>query len=81
MATMVSVVLSLALYTVANWRRETENNKDRNTSFFYYHCCCEHNSMNQQSFVDISNQLTLVSLLSGFPHHKAESVGEENGQT
>lgn len=69
-ATMVSVVLSLALYTVANWRKETESNKSRNTKnilFFHKHCCCEHDSINQQGFVDINNQLTLVSVLLGFP--------------
>lgn len=52
MATIVSVRLSLALYTVANYREKTkEVDKVQN----------QHHETAADGLVDISNQLTLVS--------------------
>lgn len=57
MATMVSVVLSLALYTVANWGKYTVSIISRFTAAGVNVDYQQH-STTQQGFVDISNQFT-----------------------
>lgn len=61
-ATIVSVSLSLALYTVANCREKTTFKNQKLISFTYFgeiHWHKKQRSMNQRGFVDISNQLML----------------------
>ena len=76
MATIVLLVLSLALYTVANCRGEREQWEQKHWGQHHFVPGAAVNSMQQQGFVDTDKRLTLVSMLSWFPHNELRPAAE-----